>query len=177
MSIAVRTRGEPMSLLQPLRSELRGALNDQVLYQPHTLEELDSASLARQRFLMLLFGTFAVLALLLACIGIYGVLAYLTRQRVPEIGVRMALGASAREVILMVLRNSFRMVLAGVVAGALGAVAASRLLARLVQGVGGAGPETFALMVLVLMAAAMIASFVPARHASRIDPMNALRQD
>jgi predicted permease len=177
MSIAVRTRVEPTSLLQPLRSELRGALNDQVLYEVHTLEELNSASLARQRFLMLLFGTFAVLALLLASIGIYGVLAYLTRQRVPEIGVRIALGASAREVMWMVLRNSFRMVLSGVLAGSLAAVAAIRLLVRLVEGVPGADPKMFGLMVLVLIAAATIASFVPARHASRIDPMKALRQD
>lgn len=177
MSIAVRARVEPMSLLQPLRSEFRGALNDQVLYEVHTLEELDSASLARQRFLMLLFGTFAALALLLASIGLYGVVAYLTRQRVAEIGVRMALGASAREVMWMVLRNSFTMVLAGVVAGAVAAVAALRLLARLVEGVRGADPDVFALMVLVLIAAAMVASFLPARHASRIDPMRALRQD
>ncbi len=177
MSIAVRTRVEPMSLLQPLRSELRGALNDQVLYEVHTLESLNSASLARQRFLMLLFGMFALLALLLASIGIYGVLAYLTRQRVPEIGIRMALGASARDVMWMVLRNSFTMVLSGVMAGALAAVAAIRLLVRLVEGVAGADPEMFGLMILVLIAAAMIASVVPARHASRIDPMEALRQD
>jgi ABC-type antimicrobial peptide transport system permease subunit len=177
MSIAVRTKIDPMALVQPLRSEIRGASNDQVLYEVHTLEELDSASLARQRFLMLLFGTFATLALLLASIGIYGVLAYLTRQRVPEIGLRMALGASAGEVMWMVLRHSFAMVLTGIFAGTLAAIAAVRLLERLVEGVRGNDAATFALPILVLIAAAAIASFLPARHASRIDPMQALRQD
>ena len=166
-----------MGFVQPLRSEVRGALNDQVLYDIHTLEELNAASLARQRFLTLLFGMFAALALLLASLGIYGVIAYLTRQRIPEIGVRMALGASAYEVMWMVLRDSFARVLTGVAAGALAAAAAVRLLVHAVEGVGGADVGTFAIMISVLMAAAMIASFVPARHASRIDPMKALRQD
>ncbi len=177
MSVAVRTKVEPRSLLQPLRAQLRGTLNDQVLYEVHTLEELDAASLARQRFLMFLFGAFATLAVLLACIGIYGVLAYLTRQRIPEIGVRIALGASAGEVLWLVLRNGLVMVLIGVVAGAAAATAAVRLLVQLVQGMHGAEPGTFALMVLVLIVAAMIASFLPARRATRIDPMEALRQD
>jgi ABC-type antimicrobial peptide transport system permease subunit len=177
MSIAVRTWVEPRSLLQPLRVQLRGALNDQVLYEVHTLEELDEASLARQRFLMFLFGAFAALALLLACIGIYGVLAYLTGQRMPEIGMRIALGASAGEVMWLVLRNGLIMVLVGAVAGAAAATAAVRLLVQLVQGMRGAEPGTFALMVLVLIVAAMIASFLPARRATRIDPVEALRQD
>ena len=177
MSIAVRTSVGPRSWLQPLRVQLRSTLNDQVLYEVHTLEELDAASLARQRFLMFLFGAFATVALLLACIGIYGVLAYLTGQRIPEIGMRMALGASAGEVMWLVLRNSLVMVLVGVIAGAAAAAAAVRLLVQLVQGMRGAEPGTFALMVLVLIAAAMIASFLPARRASRIDPVEALRQD
>jgi predicted permease len=177
MSVAVRTTVEPRTLLQPLRTQLGGALNDQVLYEANTLEELDGASIARQRFLMFLFGAFASLAVLLACIGIYGVLAYLTGQRIPEIGMRMALGASAAEVMWLVLRNSLFMVLVGVLLGVAGAVAAVQLLVRLVQGMRGAEPTTFALMVLVLIAAAMIASFLPARRASRIDPVEALRQD
>jgi predicted permease len=177
MSIAVRTTVEPMSVLPSLRSEIHGPLNDQVLYEVHTLEELEAASIARQRFLMILFSAFAVLALLLASIGLYGVLAYLTGLRVPEIGLRMALGASAGEVMWLVLRHSLGMVLAGVIAGALAAAAAVRLLVQLVEGMRGADPATFALMVFVLIGAAMLASFLPARRASRIDPMKALRQE
>jgi len=145
----------------------------QVLYEARTMEQLASRSLARQRFLLLLFGLFAGLALLLACIGIYGVLAYLTTQRAPEIGVRMAVGASASDVVRLVLRQSAGMIFAGVVAGALAAVAAGRLLERLVTGMRPAEPLTFAAMVSVLIIAALFAGFLPA---SRVDPMSALRQ-
>jgi predicted permease len=177
MSIAVRTRTAPLSVVQPLRRELRGANEDQVLYEVRTMEQLVSATLSRQRFLLLLFGVFAGLALLLACIGIYGVLAYLTTQRIPEIGVRMALGATARDVMRMVLRQSLGLICGGVAVGIFAAVAAGRLLERLVNGVRSSEPSTFALMVFVLVVAALVASFLPARRASRVDPLSALRQD
>jgi predicted permease len=177
MSIAVRTSVDPMSVVEPLRNEIRGATGDQVLYEIQTFEGLATASLARQRFLLLLFGIFAALALLLACIGIYGVLAYLTSQRVPEIGVRMALGATAAQVMMMVLRQSMTMILAGIVVGAAGAWFATRYLVRLVEGVRAAEPSTVAAMIGVLVIAALCASFLPARRASRVDPMKALRQE
>ncbi len=177
MSIAVRTSGEPLAIVEPLRRALRGATGDQVLYEVRTMEQLARNTLARQRFLLLLFGIFAGLALLLACVGLYGVLAYLTNQRVPEIGIRIALGASPRGVMGLVLRQSLEMVIAGVVLGTIGAVAAARLLERLVEGVRRTEPFTFVLMILVLAMAALIASFLPARRASRIDPMEALRQE
>jgi predicted permease len=181
MSIAVRTSIPPLNVVDSLRHELRGATGgasgDQALYQVRTLEQLASDSLARQRFLLLLFGVFAGLALLLACIGIYGVLAYLTGQRVPEIGVRMALGASARDVLRLVLRQSLGMIFAGVAVGLLAAMAAGRLLMHTVDGVQSTEPFTFALVIPILVAAALLASFGPARRASRIDPMSALRQE
>jgi ABC-type antimicrobial peptide transport system permease subunit len=181
MSIVVRTTIPPLNVVEPLRRELRGATGgatgDQALYEVHTMEQLVSASLARQRFLLLLFGVFAGLALLLACIGIYGVLAYLTGQRVPEMGVRIALGASAGNVVWLVLRQSLGMIFSGVAAGIAGALAAGRLLAHLVDGMRPAEPLTFALMILVLVAAALFASFVPARRASRVDPLVALRHE
>jgi putative ABC transport system permease protein len=117
------------------------------------------------------------LALLLACIGIYGVLAYLTSQRVPEIGVRMALGASAGGVMWMVLRQSLGMIAAGLVVGVSGALAGARVLERLVEGMRPMEPLTLAFMILVLMVAALVASFVPARRASRVDPVTTLRQE
>jgi len=177
MSIAIRTKIAPLSVVEPLRRELRGATNDQVLYEVRTMEQLASASLARQRFLLLLFGIFAGLALLLACVGIYGVLAYLTGQRVPEIGVRMALGATARDVMRLVLRQSLLMIFAGVAAGIIAALVAGRLLERLVSGVRSSEPSTFAIMIAVLVVAALCASLLPARRASRVDPMSALRQE
>src|SRR5260370_22702010 len=138
------------------------------------MEQIGSATLARQRFLLLLFGVFGCLAWLLACMGLYGALAYVQSQRVPEIGVRMALGASAHEVIKLVLRQSLGMVFVGVSVGGLAALAAGRLLARGVDGMQTVEPLTFALMVSVLVAAALFASSVPAPRASRIEPMSAL---
>jgi ABC-type antimicrobial peptide transport system permease subunit len=155
---------------------LRGAVGHQVLYEVHTMEQLVSASLARQRFLLLLFGVFAGLALLLACIGIYGVLAYLTGQRVPEIGVRMTLGANPLDVMRLVLGESLVMIFVGVGVGLLAALAAGRMLNRLVEGMRPADVSTFAITIPVLVIAALFASFVPARRASRVDPVRALRQ-
>lgn len=126
---------------------------------------------------MLLFGIFAGLALLLACIGIYGVLAYLTGQRVPEMGMRMALGASAGDVLWLVLRQSLGMIFVGAGMGIVAALAAGRLLEKPVDGMRPMEPLTFAITISVLVAAALIASFVPARRASRIEPMRALRQE
>ncbi len=177
MSIAVRTSIGPMNVLGPLRREVRGATGDQVLYEVHTMEQLLSDSLARQRFLLLLISIFAGLALLLACIGIYGVLAYLTTQRVPEIGVRMTLGARAAEVIWLVLRQSLGMIVWGVGVGAAAALGAGRLLQHLVEGMQPTEVATFAITIPFLVIAALFASYLPARKASRIDPVSALRQE
>ena len=177
MSIAVRTGIDPLSVVEPLRRSVRGATNDQVIYEVRTMQQLASASLARQRFLLMLFGIFSSLALLLACIGIYGVLAYVTSQRVPEIGLRMALGAGSRDVLRMVLSQSLRMIFVGVGVGLGIAFAAARILEKLVAGVRSTDPSTFAIMIAVLVAAGLFASYLPARRASRIDPMSALRQE
>ena len=163
--------------MEALRRDERGASGDQTLYEVRSMEQLVSASLARQRFLLLLFGVFAGLALALACIGIYGVLSYLTSERVPEMGVRMALGANAGDVVRLVLRQSLAVIFAGVFAGALGAFAAARVLLKFVPGTRPLDPATLLVMTAVLLIAALSASFLPARRASRVDPMNALRQD
>jgi predicted permease len=177
MSITVRTSISPLHVAESLRRELRGPGGDQTLYDVHTMDDLASASLDRQRFLLWLFGIFAGLALLLACVGIYGVLTYLTNQRVPEIGLRMALGASARDVTRLVLGQSFGMIAIGVGVGILGALAAARLLEHLVDGTRPTDLSTFVITIPILLAAALFASFIPARRASRVDPMSALRQE
>jgi ABC-type antimicrobial peptide transport system permease subunit len=177
MSIAIRTSIPPTNVLPALRHEVLGATGDQVLYEVRTLERLAHDSLARQRFLMLLFGIFAALALTLASIGIYGVLAYLTSQRVAEIGLRMALGASGGDVVRMILRQSLAMIFGGVALGTGAAWAAGRLLERLVEGIEPTGPSTFLMTIPILAAAALVASFLPARRASRVDPVKALRQE
>jgi len=177
MSIAIRTRVPPLGVVEPLRREVRGVTGDQVLYEVRTMEQLASGSLARQRFLLLLFGIFAGLALLLACIGVYGVLAYLTGQRVPEIGVRMAFGARRADVLWLVFRESLRMISLGVAAGAIAAVAAGRVLQRMVDGMQPAEPSTFVITIPLLVFAALAASFMPALRASRVDPVTALRQE
>ncbi len=177
MSIAVRTKVDPVSIVQPLSQALRGPVGDQALYGVQTLEELATASLARQRFLSLLFAIFAGVALLLACMGLYGVLAYLTGERVPEFGVRIALGASASDVVRLVLRQSFSMIAIGIAAGLLASIAAARILRRTVEGMQPAQASTFALMIALLLTTALLASFIPARRASRVDPVETLRQD
>jgi predicted permease len=177
MSVAVRTKADPGGIVRPLTQALRGPAGDQTLYGVQTLEDLATASLSRQRFLSLLFAIFAGVALLLACIGLYGVLAYLTGERVSEFGVRIALGASASDVVRLVLRQSFSMIVVGVASGLLVSVAAARILRRTVEGMQPAEPLTFAAMIAVLFATALLASYIPARHASRVDPVEALRQD
>ena len=181
MSIAVRTSVPPLNLVQTLRQKLRGAADgvggDQALYEIRTMEQLASDSLSRQRFLLLLFSIFAGLALVLACIGIYGVLAYLTSQRVPEIGIRIALGARPNSVLWMVLRQSAGMIFAGIVIGGAGALAAGRVLQRLVEGMQPAEALTFVITISVLVVAALFASYIPARRASRVDPVVALREE
>lgn len=177
MSLIVRTSVPPLTTVEAIRQQVRGVTRDQAMYEVRTMEQIVKASLARQRFLCLLFGIFAGLALLLACIGIYGVLAYLTSQRVPEMGVRMALGASTSDILQLILRQSLRLIAAGIVIGALVALGAGQLLERLIEGMEPTGPLTFIAMTVLLSAAALLASYIPARRASRIDPMTALRQD
>jgi predicted permease len=177
MSVAVRTNVEPLSVVDSLRQQVRGATGDQVVYEVRTMEQLASGTLARERFLLLLFSIFAGLALILACVGIYGVLAYLTNQRVSEIGVRMALGARPADVMWLILRDSLAMIAVGVAVGTLVAIAAGHLLRHLVEGMQPTGPSPYAITISLLVATAVAASLIPARRASQVDPMKVLRQE
>lgn len=177
MSLLIRTNIPPLGIVERIRQQIRGTTRDQAIYDVQTMEQRMSGTFAKQRFLLVLFAIFAALALLLATIGIYGVLAYLTTQRVPEIGVRIALGASSHEVMRLVFRQSLGMTIMGVIVGLLASLAAGRVLEGLVNGVRLADPLTFATMTFVMLFAALLASFIPARRASCIDPMKALRQE
>jgi predicted permease len=176
MSMAVRTAVPPLSIVEPLRHELRKAATDQVLYEVRTLDDLANGTVAAQRFLLVVFGVFAGLALVLASIGIYGVLAYLTNQRVPEFGVRMALGATRRDVMQLVLRQSLGMLVIGTAVGTAAAFGAARVLQQYVEGVQTMELSTVAAMTGVLIAAGLLATLVPALRAARVDAINALRE-
>ena len=177
MSMVMRTSVSPNDVVAPLRRDLRGIANDQAMYGVRTMEQLASESLARQRFLAQLFAIFGAVALLLACVGLYGVLAYLTGQRAREFGVRMALGATAGDVMRLVLSQSAALIVSGVAIGAGGAWLAARLLVRSVEGIRAAEPLTVAGMTGVLVATALLASAIPARRAGRADAVRALRQE
>jgi ABC-type antimicrobial peptide transport system permease subunit len=150
---------------------------DLPLYHVETMAARVDASLARQRFAMLLLSLFAGLALALAAIGIYGVLAYLVSQGTREIGIRIALGATERRILGLVLRQGLTVALSGVAIGLAGAWVLSRLMTSLLFDVRGTDPLTFAGMSAVLTAVALAASYLPARRAARIDPMVSLRSE
>jgi putative ABC transport system permease protein len=147
------------------------------IIQPGTFKALEDAALARPRFYLLLLSLFAVLAVALAAIGIYGVVAYVVTQRTREIGVRMALGARAGSVIRLVVWQGLRPALAGVVLGIAGAIQFRQLISGLLYEVEPLDPPTIALVILLLSAIVLIACLVPARRAARIPPASALRSE
>jgi len=177
LSIVVRTDVPPLNTLEVLQKEARGAAGDQTLYEVRTMEQLASASLAQQRFLLLLFGMFAGFAVLLACVGVYSVVAYLTTQRVPEFGVRIAVGANSADILRLVMRESLLMILAGLAIGILGSIATHRVLQPLMQVAQAPLISTFALVLPILIAVALLASYLPARRAAKVDAMVALRHE
>ena len=178
MSVAVRSSSrDPLSLLPSVRAamaELDGSLP---MARIRTMEELIGASLARARFVMTLLGAFAGLALLLAAVGIYGLLSHVVGQRTNEIGVRMALGARRGTILKSVLGHGLGLVAGGVALGLLGAFGLRRLVSSLVFGIGANDPLTFAAVALILLAVALLACLVPAARAVRVDPMVALRYE
>jgi ABC-type antimicrobial peptide transport system permease subunit len=143
----------------------------------HTMEDLVGRSIAGRRFTMVLLASFAAVALVLAAIGVYGVLAYVVSQRTQEIGVRLAIGATPADVARLFLREGVTLALVGLVCGLVGAVAAARALTTLVFGVTTTDPVTFGVVAAALAVVALVASYVPARRAARVDPMTALRTD
>lgn len=177
LSIVVRTNVPPLNAVDVLQKQARGGSTDQTLYEMRTMEQLVSASLARQRFLLFLFAIFAGLALLLSCVGIYSVIAYLTSQRVPEFGVRIALGAHSSDIIRLVLRESLAIILVGIGIGLLASFGSGRVLERLVPGVQAAQGLILAVVLPALILVALFACYIPARRAGKVDPVVSLRYE
>lgn len=175
MTVVLRTAGEPSALAGAIRREVRQLDPNLPIEEFTTLGEVVSGSVAQPRFYMALLTLFAAVALLLAAIGIFGVMSYSVAQRTREIGVRMALGARAEDVLRLVVRRALWLALGGLALGLLGALALSRILRSLLYDVGTTDPLTFTVVPLVLMSVAALASYLPARRATRVDPMTALR--
>ena len=177
MTVALRSSVNPAAMVSAVKNELRNLDPDLPMYSVRTMEQRVDESLARRRFLMLLLGGFAGSALLLATIGIYGVMAYLVNQGTREIGIRIALGASQRNVLGLVVRRGMALALSGVMIGLAAAFLLTRLIRSLLFGVQATDPITFAAISLLLFFIALLASYIPARRAARIDPMVSLRSE
>jgi putative ABC transport system permease protein len=177
LMVAVQTDTPPETFAAAIREQVRRLDPDQPVTSIKTMDELLSRTLSEAKFSLLLFGLFAALALVLAAIGIYGVMATTVSQRTHEMGLRMALGAQKRDVLVLVIRQGMMPVVIGVVAGLAAAVALTRLMSTLLFGVSATDPITLGVITLLLAAVALLACYIPARRAAKVDPMVALRSE
>jgi putative ABC transport system permease protein len=178
MTVVTRTSGSaPAAVAGGVRAAIRQVNGEQPVYNVRPMTQLLAASVARRRFNMLLLGTFAVVALTLAALGLYGVLAYSVTRRTHELGVRLALGAQPRDVLRLVVGQGMLLVGLGVVIGLCAALGAARLMASLLYGVSAFDPLTYGGVTLVLVLVALLACLVPARRATKVDPLVALRYE
>jgi len=177
VAVVLRTQGDPAAVMTDVRRAVRQIDSREVIYNVQTMNEVVSNSFAARRLSMILLSVFAALALLLACVGIYGVISYLTGQRTHEIGVRMALGAQPSDVLRLMVGHGARMALIGVAIGIVAALGLTRLMANQLFGVSPYDPLTFAGVATLLAIVAVAACYMPARRATRVDPMIALRHE
>ena len=177
MWLVARTTGEPRALAGAIRQIVRASDRTVAVSDVRTMDEIIGRSVQRDRFMLIMVGLFAIAALLLGAVGIYGVMSYLVSQRTQEMGVRIALGASTWSVIGMVIRRGAVMAGAGAIVGVVGAVWATKPLAAFLYGVSPTDPLTFASVPVAFLLVALLASLVPARRATRVDPVRALRAD
>ena len=173
----IRTEGSPLALIGSITNAVQGVNSDIVVYGPEMMSSVISESLSAKRFVMVLLGVFAALAVILSAVGIYGVISYIAAQRTQEIGIRMALGAGRGSVLRMVLREAGMMALLGVGIGLVAAFALTRLMASILFGVSTHDPLTYLGVAALLMLVALAACYIPARRATRVDPMVALRYE
>jgi putative ABC transport system permease protein len=177
MFLAVRTSGDPTSMASSVRSAIWSIDSEQPVSQINAMESLVSNSVAQARFNTLLLGLFASIAMILAAVGVYGVMNYSVSQRTHEIGIRMALGAARRDILSLVLRQGITLAATGVGIGLAGAYLVTRLMESLLFGVSATDFTTFAGVALMLVLVAVLASYIPARRATRVDPIVALRYE
>jgi putative ABC transport system permease protein len=173
----VRTTGDPYALAPALRQAVSQVSANMVMFGEQSMQDVISNSLSARRFTRLLLGAFALLALVLAAVGIYGVVSYTVTQGTQEIGVRMALGADRRTVLVSILKNAMTMAFLGIALGAVAAFAATRVLKDLLFGVSATDPITFGAVALLLAGVTLIASYIPALRATKVDPIVALRYE
>jgi putative ABC transport system permease protein len=177
MSLVVRTAADAPTIISAVRGQLFSLDPNQPLYDVKTMQERVAATMAQPRFQTFLLSIFAALALVLAALGIYGVIAQLVGERTHEVGIRIALGAEPDKILISVLKEGMALGLAGVVLGLCGTLALSRLLASLLYEVPPFDPPTFLGASLLLMGVVLAACYIPARRAARLDPMAALRTE
>ncbi|MHB8654173.1 MAG: ADOP family duplicated permease [Terriglobia bacterium] len=177
MQLAVRTAADPVSMISAVRTQIAAIDPEEPIYNVTTLDQTLSDSVAPRRFNMLMLGIFAGIALALATVGIYGVMAFSVTQRTREIGIRMALGAHRRDVLGLVARQALGVTLAGVAFGLVGAWALTRFIASFLYGVQATDPATFVVVPLALVTVSLLACYIPARRATKVDPMVALRYE
>jgi putative ABC transport system permease protein len=169
--LVVRTKSEPEALIGAVLKEIRAVDREVAVGKVRTMTQMMSATLAERRFALLLLGGFASMALSLAAIGIYGVMAYAVTQRAREIGIRMALGARAADVLRLIIKQGLSLALIGVVIGLAGAFALTRLMKDLLFGLSATDPLTFIVIALLLTFSMLLACWIPARRAMKVDPM------
>jgi predicted permease len=177
MTLAIRTTGDPEALVSPLRGVVRSVDPSVTLWRVRTVADVMGEHLAPRRLAMLLVAGFGVLALGLALLGIYGVMSYTVAERVPEIGVRLALGANPRGILMMVVSDGMRIVVPALLVGAGAALAVTRLARALLFDVSPSDPVTFATVAAAIGAVSLLACYLPARRASRVDPLVAIRAE